>query len=43
VSGSMDVAARATAAKFAAFHLLNSLDEGRDEAGLFAFDSHLVT
>lgn len=41
VSGSMDVAARATAAKFAAFHLLNSLDEGRDEAGLFAFDSRL--
>jgi VWFA-related protein len=41
VSGSMDVAARAEAAKFAAFHLLNSLDEGRDEAGLFAFDSRL--
>lgn len=41
VSGSMDVAARATAARFAAFHLLNSLDEGRDEAGLFAFDSRL--
>ena len=41
VSGSMDIAARATAARFAAFHLLNSLDEGRDEAGLFAFDSRL--
>jgi len=41
VSGSMDVADRATAAKFAAFHLLNALDEGRDEAGLFAFDSRL--
>jgi len=41
VSGSMDIAARATAAKFAAFHLLSSLDEGRDEAGLFAFDSRL--
>jgi Ca-activated chloride channel family protein len=41
VSGSMDVADRANAAKFAAFHLLNALDEGRDEAGLFAFDSRL--
>ncbi len=41
VSGSMEIAARATAAKFAAFHLLSSLEEGRDEAGLFAFDSRL--
>jgi Ca-activated chloride channel family protein len=41
VSGSMDVAARTTAAKFAAHHLLSWLDEGRDEAGLFAFDSRL--
>jgi Ca-activated chloride channel family protein len=41
VSGSMDTADRATAAKFAAHHLLNSLVEGRDEAGLFAFDSRL--
>ena len=41
VSGSMDIADRSTAARFAAFHLLNSLDEGRDEAGLFAFDSRL--
>ncbi|MDP2388923.1 MAG: VWA domain-containing protein, partial [Acidobacteriota bacterium] len=41
VSGSMDIAGRSTAARFAAFHLLNSLDEGRDEAGLFAFDSRL--
>jgi len=41
VSGSMDIAERATAARFAAFHLLSSLDEGRDEAGLFAFDSRL--
>ena len=41
VSGSMDIADRATAAKFAAFHLLNALDEGRDEAALFAFDSRL--
>jgi Ca-activated chloride channel family protein len=41
VSGSMDISARATAAKFAAYHLLSSLDDGRDEAGLFAFDSRL--
>ncbi len=41
VSGSMDIAERTIAARFAAFHLLSSLDEGRDEAGLFAFDSRL--
>ena len=41
VSGSMDTADRATAAKFAAHHLINQLEEGRDEAGLFAFDSRL--
>jgi Ca-activated chloride channel family protein len=41
VSGSMDVAERAIAARFAAFHLLSALDDGRDEAGLFAFDSRL--
>src|SRR5215203_4447453 len=41
VSGSMDTAANASAAKFAAFHLLNQLEDGRDEAGLFAFDSRL--
>lgn len=41
VSGSMDTADRVTAAKFAAHHLLSWLDEGRDEAGLFAFDSRL--
>ncbi len=41
VSGSMDTADRSTAAKFAAHHLLNQLQEGRDEAGLFAFDSRL--
>ena len=41
VSGSMDIAARSTAAKFAAHHLLSQLQEGRDEAGLFAFDSRL--
>jgi Ca-activated chloride channel family protein len=41
VSGSMNTAANASAAKFAAFHLLNQLEDGRDEAGLFAFDSRL--
>ena len=41
VSGSMETADRATSAKFAAHHLLNQLQEGRDEAGLFAFDSRL--
>ncbi|MEO8680459.1 MAG: VWA domain-containing protein [Vicinamibacterales bacterium] len=41
VSGSMDVAARSTAAKFAAYHLLSWLQDGRDEAALFAFDSRL--
>jgi Ca-activated chloride channel family protein len=41
VSGSMDTADRASAAKFAAHHLINQLDAGRDEAGLFAFDSRL--
>lgn len=41
VSGSMDVAERTTAAKFAAHHLLSWLEDGRDEAGLFAFDSGL--
>jgi len=41
VSGSMDVAARFTAAKFAAHHLLSWLEPGRDEAALFAFDSRL--
>ena len=41
VSGSMDVAARMTAAKFAAHHLLSWLEPGRDEAALFSFDSRL--
>ena len=41
VSGSMDVAERATAAKFAAHHLISWLEPGRDEAGLFVFDSRL--
>ncbi len=41
VSGSMNVAERMTAAKFAAHHLLSWLEPGRDEAALFAFDSRL--
>jgi VWFA-related protein len=41
VSGSMDVAERMTAARFAAHHLLSWLEPGRDEAALFAFDSRL--
>src|SRR5215203_4544226 len=34
VSGSMNAPDKASAAKFAAFHLISSLDQGRDEAGL---------
>jgi len=41
VSGSMDVASRTLAARFAAHHLLSWLEHGRDEAALFAFDSRL--
>lgn len=41
VSGSMDVAERSIAAKFAAHHLLSWLEPGRDEAALYAFDSRL--
>jgi Ca-activated chloride channel homolog len=41
VSGSMDIASRALAARFAAHHLLSWMDHGRDEAALFAFDSRL--
>jgi len=41
VSGSMDVATRMTAARFAAHHLLSWLEPGRDEAALFSFDSRL--
>ena len=41
VSGSMDVASRALAARFAAHHVLSWLEHGRDEAALFAFDSRL--
>lgn len=41
VSGSMDIASRALAARFAAHHVLSWLEDGRDEAALFAFDSRL--
>ena len=41
VSGSMDTSDHTTAAKFAAFHLIAQLEDGRDEAGLFVFDSRL--
>jgi Ca-activated chloride channel homolog len=41
VSGSMNTSDNTTAAKFAAYHLISSLEDGRDEAGLFAFDSRL--
>jgi Ca-activated chloride channel family protein len=41
ISGSMRVADRMTAAKFAAYHVLSWLTAGRDEAALFTFDSRL--
>jgi Ca-activated chloride channel homolog len=41
ISGSMRVADRALAAKFAAHHVLAWLEPGRDEAALFTFDSRL--
>ena len=41
ISGSMRVADRMTAAKFAAHHVLSWLEPGRDEAALFTFDSRL--
>jgi VWFA-related protein len=41
ISGSMRVADRAAAAKFAAHHVLSWLEPGRDEAALLAFDSAL--
>jgi Ca-activated chloride channel family protein len=41
ISGSMRVADRMLAAKFAAHHLLSWLEPGRDEAALFTFDSRL--
>jgi Ca-activated chloride channel family protein len=41
VSGSMNTANNTSAARFAAYHLLSQLEDGRDEAALFAFDSRL--
>jgi VWFA-related protein len=41
ISGSMRMADRALAAKFAAHHVLSWLEPGRDEAALFTFDSRL--
>jgi Ca-activated chloride channel family protein len=41
ISGSMRVADRTLAAKFAAHHVLSWLEPGRDEAALFTFDSRL--
>src|SRR5688500_20394154 len=41
VTGSLDTADRATAAKFGAHHLLNQLQAGRAAAGLLACDSPL--
>ena len=41
ISGSMRVADRMTAARFAAYHVLSWLTAGRDEAALFTFDSRL--
>ena len=41
ISGSMRIADRMLAAKFAAHHLLSWLEPGRDEAALFSFDSRL--
>jgi Ca-activated chloride channel homolog len=41
ISGSMRVADRMLAARFAAHHVLSWLEPGRDEAALFTFDSRL--
>jgi VWFA-related protein len=41
ISGSMRVADRITAGRFAAHHVLSWLEPGRDEAALFTFDSRL--
>ena len=41
ISGSMRVADRMLAARFAAHHVLSWLETGRDEAALFTFDSRL--
>ena len=41
ISGSMRVADRMLAARFAAHHVLSWLEQGRDEAALLTFDSRL--
>jgi Ca-activated chloride channel family protein len=41
ISGSMRIADRLTAARFAARHVLSWLQDGRDEAALLTFDSRL--
>jgi VWFA-related protein len=41
ISGSMRIADRMTAARFAAHHVISWLETGRDEAALFTFDSRL--
>ena len=41
ISGSMRIADRMLAGKFAAYHVLSFLEPGRDEAALFTFDSRL--
>jgi VWFA-related protein len=41
ISGSMRLADRMLAARFAAHHVLSWLEPGRDEAALFTFDSRL--
>jgi Ca-activated chloride channel family protein len=41
ISGSMRIADRLLAARFAAHHVLSWLEPGRDEAALFTFDSRL--
>jgi VWFA-related protein len=41
ISGSMRMADRMLAARFAAHHVLSWLEPGRDEAALFTFDSRL--
>jgi len=42
VSGSMDVSSKIVHAREAAAHVLSSLDPGRDEAAVFAFDTALT-
>jgi Ca-activated chloride channel family protein len=41
ISGSMRIGDRNVAARFAAHHVMSWLQEGRDEAALFTFDSRL--